>query len=102
MMPPAPTRRLVVPPARSPRTPEAAGAGPQRRGAPGEVPDDDRGRGARDAGDVVVLGGPVARVAEPLGVAGEVERAMQRLGRGAARKDGREVEDREGGRHASG
>ena len=56
--------------------------------------DEDGGRGARDAGHVVVLGEPEAREAETLGVAGEVERVAVGLRDGAAGPHGSEVENR--------
>ena len=46
-------------------------------------------------GHVVVLGDPVALVAEPLDVPRQVERVAQRIGRGRANGDGRQVEDGE-------
>ena len=48
------------------------------------MPDDDRGGGAGDAGQVVVLGHPVAGVAPALGVPGQVEAVAEGLGRAAA------------------
>ena len=72
-MPPAPTRIVDVP--------------------AGDVRDDDRGRGARDAGHAVMLGEPEAMVAPALGVAREVERVAERLRGVAALDDRREVEN---------
>src|SRR5829696_2804283 len=46
-----------------------------------DLPDHDLGRGARDGGQVVVLGDPVARIAEAVGELREVERVPQRLAR---------------------
>ena len=46
---------------------------------------------------VVVLGEPVAREAERVGEAREIERVAQRLRGRRGGGDGREVEDREGG-----
>ncbi len=71
-----------------------------RAGACGEVADDDRRRRARDAGHVVMLGDPVAEIAEPLGVPREIERAAQGGRRVRALGDGRQVENGEGD-HAS-
>ena len=75
---------------------DPAGTDADRRGARGEVADDDGRRGARDARHVVVLGDPVARVAEPLGVAGEVEAVAERVAGRRAERDRREVEDGKG------
>ena len=55
--------------------------------------DDHRGRRAGDAAHVVMLGEPVAEIAEALGVAGEVERVPERLRDVAAFGDRREVEN---------
>ncbi len=59
---------------------DAAGADADGRGAGGDMADDDGGRGAGDARHVVMLGEPVAVVAEPLGMAGEIERVPQAIG----------------------
>ena len=80
MTPPAPTRIVPV--------------------ACGEMGDHDRGRGARDPAQVVVLRDPVARVPEPLGVAHEVDRVPQRVARRGAGDDRGDVEDRDG-QHAA-
>ena len=72
---------------------DATRADADGRGAGGDMADDDGGRGTRDARHVVMFGEPVAVVAEPLGVAGEVERVLQRLADGAAFRYGREIED---------
>ena len=74
---------------------DPARADADRRRAGGDVRDHDRGRGAGDAGHVVVLGEPEAPVAEPLGVLGQVERVrgarrrasrLRRSARGRARR----------------
>ena len=74
-MPPAPTRIVCVP--------------------RGDMRDDDRRRRAGDARHVVMLGEPVAREAQPLGVPREIERAAERGGGVTALDDGREIENRE-------
>ncbi len=56
---------------------DAAGADADGRGAAGDVADDDRRGRAGDAAHVVVLGQPVAAIAQPLGVPGEVERVAE-------------------------
>ncbi len=56
------------------------------------MPDDDRGRGARDAGHAVVLREPEAVVAPPLRVLREIERTAERQRRVAAFDDRREIE----------
>ena len=57
--------------------------------------DDDRGRGAGDAGHAVMLGQPEALVAELLGVARQIQRVAKGLGGVAAFEDWREVKDRQ-------
>ena len=61
----------------------------------GGVRDQDLGRRGRDVRHVVVLGEPVARVAERVGEAGERDRVADRLRRRDVRADGREIEHRE-------
>ena len=61
----------------------------------GHLSDHDLGRRAREAPRVVVLGHPVAAQAERLGVPGEAERVPQRIARRRARRDRRQIEDRE-------
>ncbi len=74
---------------------DRAGANPDGRGrGRGEGEDDGRGR-AGHARVEVVLGEPVAGVAEALGLAGKVDAVAQGLGGGAAGGDGHEVEDGE-------
>lgn len=48
----------------------------------------------------MVLGEPVAREAERLGVAREVDRVSERVAGGEAGRDGRKIEDGEGGHRA--
>ena len=57
----------------------AAGADAHVLGHRGDLADHDVGRGACDIREVVVLGEPVARVAEPVGEARKVERIAKRL-----------------------
>jgi hypothetical protein len=61
-------------------------------GGGGHGGDQHLGRGARERGRGVVLGEPVARVAEQLGVAAEVNRVVECLRRSGALRDGRLVE----------
>ena len=75
---------------------DAAGADADGFRAAGDVAEGDGGGGAGDAGHVVVLGEPEAAIAEALGVAGEIERAVERIGGRAALRDGGEVEDGKG------
>jgi hypothetical protein len=63
---------------------DAAGADPQGGGRVGDVADQHRRRGARDAGHVVVLGHPEPVVPEAFGVLGQVGRGAQRAGGGPA------------------
>ena len=72
---------------------DAARADADRRGSRRDMGDDHRGRRAGDARHVVMLGEPVALVAEALGVAGEVERVPERLRDIAAFGDRRQVEN---------
>lgn len=53
---------------------------------------DHGGRCAGDARHAMVLGEPEAAIAQPLGVAGEIERIAQCLRGVAALDDGREIE----------
>ena len=59
----------------------AAAAHADLLGGLGHRRDQYLGRGARERGRGVVLGEPVALVAEPLGVAAEVDRVVERLSR---------------------
>ena len=72
-----------------------AGANPNSFGDCRDLADHDIGRRARDRRQVVVLGEPVARIAEPVGVFGKIDRVAQRLGGRRACCDGREVENGE-------
>ncbi len=73
---------------------DPAGPDADRRRGGGHVADDHRGRGARDARHVVVLGQPDAPVAPALGVPCEVCRVAERHGGVAAFRYGRQIEDR--------
>jgi hypothetical protein len=53
---------------------DPARADPDPPGRAGDVADHDLRRGARDGGQVVVLGQPVPFVAEPVGEPGQIER----------------------------
>ena len=70
-------------------------ADPDRRRPRGHVRDHDRRCGARDTRHVVVLREPVAVVSPAFSVTSKVEGILQRIGRGAALDDRREVEDRD-------
>ena len=76
MMPPAPTR--------------------MRRGARGDVGDHDRGRGAGDAGHVVMLGHPEAAIAPALGVGCEIAGVVERAARIGRLGDADEIENGQG------
>jgi hypothetical protein len=69
------------------------------RGTRGEQAHQDLGRGAREPAARVMLGEPVAGVAEPVGVLGEDQRFLDGLSGGAATADRRLVEHPED--HAS-
>ena len=58
-----------------------------------DLPDHQVGRGARDRGQIVVLGKPVADIAEPIDMARQVDAVAQRRGRFGACGDDGEVED---------
>src|SRR5690606_13643878 len=60
-----------------------------------DVRDDDGGRRARDARNVVVLGDPDAPIAPALGVPREVARVVERAARVGLLRDARELEYRE-------
>ena len=70
-----------------------AGADPQGGRGVGQVGDQDRRGGAGDAGHVVVLGHPVAGVAESLDVLRQLDRVGERLGGSGARGHGCQIED---------
>ena len=74
---------------------DAAGADADAGRAGGDMGERHRGRRAGDAGQVVMLGHPVAPVAEPLDMAREVERIAQRLAGVAAFGDRGEIENGE-------
>ena len=68
-----------------------ADADVRRRGR--DLADHDLGRGTGDVREIVMLGDPIARVAEPVRKPREIERVAQR---GRARRgggDGRQIED---------
>ena len=80
----------------------AAAADPDAARPRGDLGDEDLRRGGGEHRGRVVLGDPVARVAELLGELGEVERVAKRVGAGGALGDRRLVEDGESdrpGRH---
>ena len=80
---------------------DAAGADADRGGVVGDIGDENGGGGGGDAGDVVVLGEPVAGVAEAFGVLGEVAGVLEGVGGGGTCENGGEVEEGEGnGGHA--
>ena len=71
----------------------AAGADPDVLRHRRDLPDHHVGRGARDRGEVVMLGEPVADIAEPIDMARQVDAVAQRRGRLGAGGDDGEVED---------
>ncbi|HEX3208817.1 MAG TPA: hypothetical protein VHQ91_05535 [Geminicoccaceae bacterium] len=73
----------------------AAGADPDALGRGGDRPDHDLRRAARDRGQIVVLGDPVAGVAQAVRQTGEIEAVADRRGTGGRRGHEREVEHRE-------
>ena len=66
---------------------DPAGADPDLRGAPGDLRNQDLGRGAGQRARVVVLGEPVARVAQPIAGLGQLEGLVDCRGGGAAVAD---------------
>ncbi len=58
-----------------------------------DLPDHDFGRGTGDVRQIVVLGDPIALVAEPVGEPRQIERIAQRHRPGRGRGDGRQIED---------
>ena len=58
-----------------------------------DLPDHDVGRGAGDVREIVVLGDPVALVAEPVGETRQIERVAQRHRARRGGGDGRQIED---------
>ena len=75
---------------------DAAGADADGLRAARDMGHNNGGRGAGDARHVVVFGEPIAPVAQPLGMAGKVERIGERLRGIAALRDRRQVENRKG------
>ena len=60
-----------------------------------DLPDHQVGRGARDRGEVVMLGEPVADIAKPIGMARQIDAVAQRRGGLGAGGDDGEVENGE-------
>jgi hypothetical protein len=73
---------------------DAAGADPDALRHGRDLADHDVGRGARDGGQIMMLGDPIAGVAEAIGEPGEIEAVAQRGGTGAAGGHRRKVENR--------
>ena len=73
----------------------AAGTDPQMPGLGGNPGNQDLGRGAGEAGQAVMLGKPIAVVAEPIDMPGELECFMHSVGRRNPLADRRLVEDAE-------
>ena len=71
----------------------AAGADAHARCRRRDLPDHDFGRGAGDVRQIVVLGDPVALVAETVGEPRQIERIAQRHRARRGRGDGRQIED---------
>ncbi len=59
----------------------------------GDLADHQVGRGARHRGQIVVLGEPVADIAEAIDMARQIDAVLQRVGRTGACGDDGEVED---------
>jgi hypothetical protein len=78
---------------------DAARADADPRGCRGDVLDQDLGGRARDAGHAVVLGKPVAHVAELFDPPRQVDRVTERFGGRGARADRNQVEDGKRNRH---
>ena len=74
---------------------DASGAHADVARDPGDVADEHLGRRAGDAGDVVVLGDPVAGVAELVDPSRQRDGRVDGRRRRGSRRDGKEVEDRE-------
>ena len=66
------------------------------------LPDHDFGRGTGDVREIMVLGDPVALVAEPVGKPRQIERIAQRHRARRGGGDGRQVEDGKRGHACSG
>ena len=82
---------------------DAARADPHARRHRSDLPDHEVGRRARDRRQVVMLGKPVTRIAEPVGKLRQIEAVAQRGGTRAGRGHKRQVENRKrehGGRWA--
>ena len=75
---------------------DAPGSDPDGRGSAGHMADEHRGRRAADAWQAVVLGQPEPPVPPRLGMLRQVQGIAEGLACGAARADGREIEDGEG------
>ena len=73
----------------------AAGADADMLGHRGDLPDHDIGRGARHRREIVMLGEPIADIAEAIGMARQIDAVAQRRGRLGAGGDDGEVEDGE-------
>ena len=71
----------------------AAGADAQMRRNGGDLPDHDIGGGTGDRRQIMMLGHPVAQIAQGVGEPRQIERIAQGLGAGRAGRNGREVED---------
>ena len=72
---------------------DPAGADTQMPGTRRDLPDQDLRRGSGKAGGVVVLGNPVARVAEPIEGLGQPHRLPNRVPRRAPVSDRGLIED---------
>ena len=81
---------------------DSAGADPDAAGAGGRGGDEHRGSRRRDGRHVVVLGEPVAPVAERVGALRDGEGSGDRLGAGLRGAHRHEVEDGQGGRGCRG
>ena len=79
----------------------AAGADAHAGGDGGDLSDHDVGRGTGDRRQIVVLGHPIAHIAQAVGEPRQIERIAQRLGAGRAGRDRREIEDGERGHAVS-
>ena len=74
---------------------DAACSDPDRLGRSGDVPDQHAGRRTADPAHIVVLGQPVAVIAQFFGAAGLVAHQAERFCRVAVLADRGEIEDRE-------
>jgi hypothetical protein len=72
---------------------DATGADADGGGGGRDAGDEDLGGGAGEAGGIVVLGEPVAGVAETLGELGEFDGFLERVAGGAAGADRGLIED---------